>query len=107
LAGAGAEGPKVVWGKDLGQKEKQKNMKQGLDMGGKIGYNTLMKINNKIIVPSLREVYYQSIQDAQTGKISWDDISNILAREVKRALPHSVDASKIVCDSMLEMDLWE
>lgn len=66
-----------------------------------------MKINNKIIVPSLKDLYYQCIEDAQTGKIRWDEINNILAREVKRALPHSVNASKIVCDSMLEMDLWE
>lgn len=62
--------------------------------------------NNVVVVPSLKDLYNQCIQDAQTGKIHWDEINNILAREVKAQLPHSVDAAKIVCDSMLEMGLW-
>ena len=74
---------------------------------GKMCYNRSMKTKKIISVPSLKAVYYQCIEDAQTGKIRWDEINNILAREVKRALPHSVDAAKIVCDNMLEMDLWE
>ena len=83
-------------------------MKQGLDIWERRCYNIHMKSNKQNSVPSLKDLYNQSIQDAQTGKISWDQIPQILAQEVKNHLSvNDSQASKIVCDNMLEMDLWE
>jgi hypothetical protein len=76
---AGAKCRKYFVGKDLGRKNKQKNMDHMLDMGSKFGYNTCMKYI--VIRYHSSPVTFSSRLLAEEFAMNCGDFSDLLAEK--------------------------